>query len=351
MQRDRCIIRQVIHRLHLGSPIRTLYKNGRTAYSCSYDEFGIATLNENKENPIFGYTGYLWDKAADLYYAYAREYKPEWGRFISEDISKGDIHNPFSMNYYAYCFNSPLNYVDLDGEWPKFINNAVEWGKKHKGAVVAGVAVVAVAVVAVAAAPVVATFGVGAVIGGMAATAGVGAGIGVGVDAIIQGVEIKKGKRDKLNGYELAISGLSGAAGALTGPVGAGIVAATNYVGTEIVNDRTPSATGIVTNAGFGYLGGKLASQISRATASKLAYGKSALKPVWTGINVPYVPKYIINEYAKVNTSVLMKGIVKSFSVSNPWLPPLITEAIDGLSDILTNTHKSKAADKCIVTE
>lgn len=340
----------------LGSPIRTLYKNGRTAYSCSYDEFGIATLNENKENPIFGYTGYLWDKAADLYYAYAREYKPEWGRFISEDISKGDIHNPFSMNCYAYCFNSPLNYVDLDGEWPKFINNAVEWGKKHKGAIVAGVAVVAVAVVAVAAAPVVATFGVGAVIGGMAATAGVGAGIGVGVDAIIQGVEIKKGKRDKFNGYELAISGLSGAAGALTGPVGAGVMAATNYVGTEIVNDRTPSEAGMVVNGGIGFIGGKLASKIPYGDKVKLSWLKSAANPVYTGMSKPHIPSHVINEYAQANTSLLLKGIIKSFSVSNPWISSLMLEKTEFSLDKMKNVlevikNKFFKDNKCVATE
>ena len=340
----------------LGSPIRTLYKNGRTAYSCSYDEFGIATLYENKESPIFGYTGYLWDKAADLYYAYAREYKPEWGRFISEDISKGDIHNPFSMNCYAYCFNSPLNYVDLDGEWPKFINNAVEWGKKHKGAVVAGVAVVAVAVVAVAAAPVVLAGGatVGAVLGGMAATAAVGAAVGVGVDAVVQGIQIKTGKREKFNGYELAISGLTGAAGAVAGPVGAGIIAATNYAGTEIVNDRTPSALGVVTNAGFGALGGILASKIPGHTK----YSLDILKHEIANPNIACKGFYI-NEFAKLNTSTLLKGIVKSFSVSNPWVPSLATDLIDdtihkmrdGL-DVLNNALRNNFNEsKCIVTE
>jgi len=42
-------------------------------------------------------------------------YNQAVGRFASEDILKGDVHSPLSLNNYTYCWNQPLDFVDLDG--------------------------------------------------------------------------------------------------------------------------------------------------------------------------------------------------------------------------------------------
>ena len=109
----------------LGSPIRLMDKNGELAESYGYDEFGQdlywdweETAGRSMTGSIhpFGYTGYQYDETAGTYYAQAREYLPEIGRFIGEDWVKGNIRVPVNFNLYNYCWNSPLNYVDRNGK-------------------------------------------------------------------------------------------------------------------------------------------------------------------------------------------------------------------------------------------
>ena len=51
----------------------------------------------------FGYTGYQKEEAGGLYYAQARRYDADTGRFISEDKVKGFITMPVTLNAYGYC--------------------------------------------------------------------------------------------------------------------------------------------------------------------------------------------------------------------------------------------------------
>ena len=66
----------------------------------------------------FGYTGYQKEEAGGLYYAQARRYDADTGRFISEDKVKGFITMPVTLNAYGYCWGNPMGYVDVDGRWP-----------------------------------------------------------------------------------------------------------------------------------------------------------------------------------------------------------------------------------------
>ena len=58
----------------------------------------------------------IYDNVADTYFAQAREYVPGVGRFAWEDWIKGNIEQPFSLNWYGYCFGNPLLFVDRDGK-------------------------------------------------------------------------------------------------------------------------------------------------------------------------------------------------------------------------------------------
>ena len=49
------------------------------------------------------------DPDTGLHYSNARWYDPELGRFITEDPIKD------GLNWYAYCGNNPVNYVDPTG--------------------------------------------------------------------------------------------------------------------------------------------------------------------------------------------------------------------------------------------
>lgn len=66
----------------------------------------------------FGYTGYRYDGISGSYFAQAREYKPEAGRFTAEDVIKGNGAVPMTLNQYGYCWGNPLILVDNDGKNP-----------------------------------------------------------------------------------------------------------------------------------------------------------------------------------------------------------------------------------------
>lgn len=47
------------------------------------------------------------------------------GRFAEQDIIKGSVIAPFSLNEYEYCWNNPEKYVDLNGKWVTIVIGAV----------------------------------------------------------------------------------------------------------------------------------------------------------------------------------------------------------------------------------
>ncbi|MGE5329027.1 MAG: RHS repeat-associated core domain-containing protein [Deltaproteobacteria bacterium] len=104
----------------IGSPVRLTDEKGKTKVVYSYDAFGkplpVTMISELKcRDNIFGFTGYQHDMATGLMYAQARYYMPEVGRFVSEDSYKGLVTDPQSLNWYVYCANNPLVFVDPSG--------------------------------------------------------------------------------------------------------------------------------------------------------------------------------------------------------------------------------------------
>ena len=95
-----------------------------------YDEFGKDLYRELEESGIpspydrqekeqpFGYTGYRYDDISGTYFAQAREYQPENGRFTAEDVVKGNGAVPETLNRYGYCWGNPVGLVDNDGKIP-----------------------------------------------------------------------------------------------------------------------------------------------------------------------------------------------------------------------------------------
>lgn len=121
-----------------------LYGNGN-GNIYGYDEFGEELYeapdpekeasnrySRQGEGQPFGYTGYRYDAVGGTYFAQAREYKAELGRFLTKDMhwhAENEIYgdkekNSYmpdtsaikqSMNLYAYCMNNPIRYIDLCG--------------------------------------------------------------------------------------------------------------------------------------------------------------------------------------------------------------------------------------------
>ena len=116
----------------LGSPIRLLDEEGNMRETYGYDEFGQDLYRNQGQIQPFGYTGYQSDRIAETYYAQAREYRAELGRFAGVDIIKGFAAAPYTLNEYGYCWENPMVLVDLDGKFSRLIS---------AGALVAGVAV------------------------------------------------------------------------------------------------------------------------------------------------------------------------------------------------------------------
>lgn len=101
----------------LGSPLRIEDESGFTRETYGYGAFGENLYGNQGVLQVFGYTGYQRDNVAGTYYAQAREYQAEVGRFAGRDIVKGYFIVPMSLNEYSYCINNSLLCQDNNGMW------------------------------------------------------------------------------------------------------------------------------------------------------------------------------------------------------------------------------------------
>lgn len=94
----------------MGSTLFLLDKDHEIQKTYRYDAFGTI-LNESGDTlNRLTYTGQMYDGAMGQYYLRARFYNPSIGRFMQEDVYRGD-----GLNLYAYCANNPVMYFDLSG--------------------------------------------------------------------------------------------------------------------------------------------------------------------------------------------------------------------------------------------
>ena len=80
------------------------------------------------EGQPFGYTGYRYDTLGATYFAQAREYDPQTGRFHAQDVIAGNGAVPENLNRYGDCLGNPLYFVDLNGLTPYIIYDMEERG-------------------------------------------------------------------------------------------------------------------------------------------------------------------------------------------------------------------------------
>lgn len=110
----------------MGSPIRLMDKDGDLKDSYGYDEFGQDLYGNQGVVQPFGYTGYQPDRITGTYYAQAREYRPELGRFAAVDTIKGFTAVSYTLNEYGYCWNNPIGLIDADGLLPRWIIGVID---------------------------------------------------------------------------------------------------------------------------------------------------------------------------------------------------------------------------------
>ena len=82
-------------------------------WSADYEAFGSVLNERGESNFTPSYTGKFFDKSSGLYYFNARWYDSELGRFTTQDPIRD------GMNWYAYCNNSSLIFVDSNGCVPR----------------------------------------------------------------------------------------------------------------------------------------------------------------------------------------------------------------------------------------
>ena len=68
-------------------------------------------FDDSDDNPL-RYCGEYFDKATGTIYLRARYYSPVTGRFTQLDPIRD------GLNWYAYCGNNPVRFVDATGEAP-----------------------------------------------------------------------------------------------------------------------------------------------------------------------------------------------------------------------------------------
>ncbi|MCC6180036.1 MAG: hypothetical protein IT305_32380, partial [Chloroflexi bacterium] len=73
------------------------------------EEYGEGTSDQSL------FTGHYFDTETNLYYAKARYFDPELGRFLSQDSYLGELTEPPSLHRYLYAADRPTYYVDPDG--------------------------------------------------------------------------------------------------------------------------------------------------------------------------------------------------------------------------------------------
>lgn len=109
-----------------GSVVGLTDEAGMYTECYQYDEFGVQKGSERSKKQPFAFAGYQIDSVGEMYYAQARRYDAHMGRFISEDKISGFAVAPFTLNRYGYCWNQPVDLVDLDGRFPSW-GEVQEW--------------------------------------------------------------------------------------------------------------------------------------------------------------------------------------------------------------------------------
>ena len=79
---------------------------GEITKTYAYDPFGAEKNIDPADNNPFRYCSEYYDKGIDKIYLRARTYDPTLGRFTQQDPARD------GFNWYIYCNNNPVAYVD-----------------------------------------------------------------------------------------------------------------------------------------------------------------------------------------------------------------------------------------------
>ncbi|MBE7050175.1 MAG: RHS repeat-associated core domain-containing protein [Ruminococcaceae bacterium] len=97
--------------------VTDILSNGTVTDEFEYDAYGNQKTNTTSDNS-FRYCGEYYDEESGLIYLRNRYYDPSIGRFITEDPIRD------GLNWYVYCGNNPVMYVDPNG---LIVRYGTEW--------------------------------------------------------------------------------------------------------------------------------------------------------------------------------------------------------------------------------
>ncbi len=101
-----------------GNTAYVLSSTGAVVSHTRYYPYGQTWTQESTSPTNKMFDGYTKDgTSSGLYYAGARFYSADLGRFLSPDPVGGNYANPQSLNPYSYVQNNPLTFTDPTGAW------------------------------------------------------------------------------------------------------------------------------------------------------------------------------------------------------------------------------------------
>jgi RHS repeat-associated protein len=96
----------------LGSTMQVTDAWGAVKESYAYDAFGTAYRGDLSGTNAVGYNGKRYDPVLSLYDYGFRDYSPRVARWTTQDPIRA------GSNWYVFCINAPMNFIDLDGLYP-----------------------------------------------------------------------------------------------------------------------------------------------------------------------------------------------------------------------------------------
>ena len=103
------------HTDHLGSATVLTDSSSNVAQDIYYYPYGEIKTSTGSIDVRHKYTDKEWDAETGLYYFGARYYDPKLAKFISADTIVPLPFYPQTFNRYAYTYNNPIIFRDLDG--------------------------------------------------------------------------------------------------------------------------------------------------------------------------------------------------------------------------------------------
>ena len=102
-----------LHTDHLGTPFMATNKQGQRTWRAYQQAFGEAVIDKDATTTVnLRFPGQYFDEETGTHYNFQRDYSPYTGRYLQAD----PIGLNGGLNLYRYAYNSPLMYMDPEGE-------------------------------------------------------------------------------------------------------------------------------------------------------------------------------------------------------------------------------------------